>query len=189
MTTELFMFAEEKIDGKWTAADYAASGNQEFPGGSVSFVPVFTNYDLFAILANVGNPPWHMRIFRGAGFRPIANPRGLPRDVSEEVGSVAKSIKRGNCHSYLTLEELLKHNWEQTATKVAYVPPEDFEALQQGRGKPRCNSEKPENRDWKLARWNLKHREAAGQLLYHILPRLREIGSPEEVRVVFWFVG
>jgi hypothetical protein len=43
------------------------------------------NYDLFAILADVRNGRGFAGVVTGTGFDPISNPRGLPRDVSNDV--------------------------------------------------------------------------------------------------------
>lgn len=63
------------------------------------------NYDLFAALANVRN--CYERV------TPIAEPRGMPHDVSPEVKAESDAWDPdGHSHSWHTLETLLAYDWE-----------------------------------------------------------------------------
>lgn len=70
------------------------------------------NYRLFAMLADVRNGSGSAGADTGDRIEPIADPRGLPDDASEEV---RQSSERwgidGHSHSYLTLAELLGVDW------------------------------------------------------------------------------
>ena len=69
----------------------------------------YRNYRLFSILANVRN--------YDNVFTPIAQPRGLPADVSPAVRALyAEAECEYFSASYLTLGELLDYNWQQTPT-------------------------------------------------------------------------
>lgn len=69
------------------------------------------NYDLFTALANVRN--YNERV------TPIAEPRGLPDDVSPEVRADSDAWDSdGHSHSWHTLEALLAYDWE--ANRLGY---------------------------------------------------------------------
>jgi hypothetical protein len=103
-------------------------------------------YDTFAILANVRNGSGFGGISTGGGFISIAEPRGLPDDMSAELKQlIARNdddepagayetlrAKWGatwigdHSHTHLSLDELLKFNWRQVATKTGWVSLEEF---------------------------------------------------------------
>lgn len=63
-------------------------------------------YDDFAILADVRN---------SAGFAPIADPKGVPKDASKKyLKKVEQYGGDGHSHSWVTLQELLAFDWNQT---------------------------------------------------------------------------
>jgi hypothetical protein len=69
------------------------------------------NYELFAILADVRNSEGDERL------QPIVDPRGLPADVSDAVGTSSEEWGiDGHSHSYLTVAEILAFDWDQMAT-------------------------------------------------------------------------
>jgi hypothetical protein len=210
------------------------------------------NYNLFAILADVRN---------GFDFKPIAQPRGLPDDLSEEVNALANpsdddddsnDIWLGDhSHSWLTVRELLDYDWEQATMEGGWVDPWNFELWRQrGEGKPDawCGGvsggsiehispremahkidsgdiqwEGPETttgswdgrkysdslsrsmKTWGLPKgsvgaaiaegrhyycyveWKMTYRDAAGRFHEQVLPVLRGLGDPDDVRIVFGF--
>lgn len=111
---ERYNWEDEYIVGKYD------DGEPKYDWGEIFKNPldINRNYDLFAILANVRNGYGFAGCDTGDGFVPISLPRGLPRDVSDEVK--AKSDRwgvDGHSHTFLTLEELLKYNWKARSTK------------------------------------------------------------------------
>ena len=91
------------------------------------------NYDAFAILAGVCNGSGFAGIQTGQGFVPIAEPRGLPGDMSPEVSALADPPEDSNdvwlgdhSHSWLTLAELEACDWARTAYKCGVIPWADF---------------------------------------------------------------
>lgn len=93
------------------------------------------NYNLFAILANVRN---------SFDFVPIAEPRGLPDDLSDEVKALvdpsddddSNDVWLGDhSHSWLTVQELLDYDWNQETAEGGWVDPWNFE-LWRRKGKP-----------------------------------------------------
>lgn len=68
------------------------------------------DYRLFAALAGARNS-W--------GIVPIAPPRGLPRDVCDEVRVEADRWGTdGHSHSWLTVEELLGYEWPKSMNRL-----------------------------------------------------------------------
>lgn len=104
------------------------------------------NYRLFGILAGVRDPT----------VDPIAPPREVPDDMSITVRK-AHDPRYHHSHSWLTLAEILGHDWEQ---------------------RPPCRYD-PEV-DESLA-------EQVGDFYTKTLPALKKLGDPADVRVVFWF--
>ncbi|KKM95452.1 hypothetical protein LCGC14_1188010, partial [marine sediment metagenome] len=85
------------------------------------------NYCFFAILADVRNGRGFAGISTGDGFNPIAEPRGVPEDASMEV---KRENDYWNCdghsHSYLTLKELLKYDWEQVTVHRGIISEKEY---------------------------------------------------------------
>lgn len=67
------------------------------------------NYELFAVLANVRNY---------YNIKPIAMPRGLPKDLKERDKEALEDIYFGGAHSfsYHTLKDIEGYDWEQIVT-------------------------------------------------------------------------
>ena len=85
------------------------------------------NYDLFAILANVRNGFGFAGVTTGAGFVPMAEPRGVPEDASPEYRAEAEQWDGdGHSHSYFTVAEMLAYDWTQTTKKTGLVSPTEF---------------------------------------------------------------
>ena len=98
------------------------------------------NYNAFAILANVRNGRGFAGCETGAGFKFIAEPRGLPEDMSEELlrgvllyehnyddafasdDDMAIDDFGDHSQSWVTLAELLAVNWDEGATQYGVIP-------------------------------------------------------------------
>lgn len=162
------------------------------------------NYDLFAILANVRNRH---------GFEPIAEPRGLPDDISHEdnwaMDEDGERVWLGD-HSYtwLTLAEILGFDWDKKITIRAWVGAEDYVEWKRN-GKPTewnvygpsvtC-TEVPQEKmeqaiagDWiarshmcTLVEWQNTYRQEAADFL-EWAETLHRLGEPSNVRLVFGF--
>lgn len=86
------------------------------------------NYDLFAMLADVRNGRGFAGIKTGEGFNPIAEPKGLPDDASKQMKKAAEDYgEDGHSHSYLTLAELEKYDWDQVTQHQGYVTSYEYE--------------------------------------------------------------
>ena len=128
----------------------------------------YQSYGLFGWLADVRN---YSRV------SPLSEPKGLPFDVSETVRSASGIDDDLNyySHSWFTLEELLNVDydcvvWDRRILKE--VSPGHWNGAvlaMEGEGR------------------YLTLREFLSHSYFDILDRLRGIGEPDCVRVVFWF--
>ena len=102
--------------GVWRCVDRFAEPDQD--GYVACISPALyhgRNYNLFGMLADVRNGRGFAGIKTGAGFQPIAEPRGLPEDVSETVRKISDGWGTdGHSHSHHTLRQLLDYDWTQS---------------------------------------------------------------------------
>lgn len=171
------------------------------------------NYDLFAMLANVRNGYGFAGVDTGEGFKPIAEPRGVPEDASKYYqNEVAYWDGDGHSHSYFTLAELEAYDWEgQTTTHRGMVNKEQYEVFKKN-GKPQSWSggvwggrvknitnkemdklvvkEGDESSYYTQVSWQESYAASAGSFLTETLPTLRKLSKMKEVediRIVFFF--
>jgi len=145
-------------DGKGAYRDgrecYGCKGAKGRPGYDAR------NYDVFAILADVRNGTGFAGCDLGDGFIPIADRRGLPPDMCQELQAIATG--RGDSeeaaearserldaeygetwlgdhsHSWLKLSELLACDWSRTTNHRGLAPlPEWFRMKEANERKPR----------------------------------------------------
>lgn len=83
------------------------------------------NYSAYAVLADVRNGT---RLSFGEGgetgsrFTPIVQPRGMPKDVSEDVQALSDRWGAdGHSHTYLTLQDFLDYPWWLEAEQSGIV--------------------------------------------------------------------
>ena len=141
------------------------------------------NSPLFAMLANVNNGR-----FLREEVSPIALPRGLPPDVSPELASWSATWgEDGHDHSWLTLEELLAYDWSQVAKCRGVVDPSIAHRFEGDPLLPMRYSTAADGRGTRVV-WRETYRSLAGPHFFDVLlPHLRSLGAPDEVRIVFWF--
>lgn len=129
MGCDIHFYVEKLAEGQWASADKWTKG-EEVGELFVAHGDCFyrrRNYDLFAILANVRNGIGFAGIKTGGGFIPIADPRGLPADVTEQVQAASERWSGdGHSHSHLSLKELLDYDWTQTTSHEGWVDVENF---------------------------------------------------------------
>ena len=124
MGTDIHLYVEHRVDGKWASADVWEPSKYE-DDKTILTVPYGKhfydnrNYDLFAILAGVRNGRGFAGIDTGDGFVPIAEPRGLPDDMSPEM--LKESEHLDHTPSWLLLSELLAYDWTRTTTKRGWI--------------------------------------------------------------------
>lgn len=139
MGCDIHLFVEVRKNGKWTSAN---KWTNKYGRMSVACEDCFyngRNYDLFAILANVRNGRGFAGCDTGDGFVPIAEPKGLPDDVTKEVADESSFWgSNGHSHSHFTVKELLDYDWTQVANHRGIVTPEEFRSwsrYKRGEGK------------------------------------------------------
>lgn len=121
MGCDIHLFVEKRNgSSQWEAAESWVPDENEPSRLTVPHKQRFfddRNYSLFAILADVRNGYGFAGVDTGDGFVPIAEPRGLPNDVTVEVKGESDSWDvDGHSHSYFTVAELLAYDWTR-ATK------------------------------------------------------------------------
>jgi len=153
------------------------------------------NYHLFAALCGVRNGVWGMHV------TPISPPRDLPRDVTPEVAKEADEM-RGYCHSHswLSVEELLRFDWDQEVpykTRINVADPHVrkwFEQEDRRTAPPKGafsvtsgNEITPQE-----VQWTQKLRVDVKDFLDGVLPYLKYLAfdyivKAPNTRIVFWF--
>lgn len=146
------------------------------------------NYDLFAILADVRNRQ---------EVEPIAQPRGVPDDMSKEVrGEYERWEGDGHSHSHFTLKELIdaRDSGKYSRTYSGLIGLEQREALDRGEFPTSwcqgTNMPGFERRTWTEPGSHLD------DLVEKLTARYREefcrwgdldLKDAEKFRIVFWF--
>lgn len=235
MGCDIHMYVERKVNGLWVSAIERERNEyyDRYPESEREWsTPDFydgRNYDLFAILANVRNGRGFAGIPTGSGFKPIAMPRGLPDDVSSEVKAESDYWgSDGHSHSYLTVAEILRFDWTQTATKIGVLSASEFlewdrydrqrgrspkewhgeitgpriQHIDAGEMERRCVDIKCYMHQVELTaelqrrglsdtyaqfNWQIPYHRTCAEFWSETVPRLLALGSPEDVRITFWF--
>lgn len=172
------------------------------------------NYDLFAILANVRNGRGFAGIKTGAGFVPVAMPKGLPDDVSHYVKARSDSWGvDGHSHSHHTLADLLAYDWRQTTSEYGVVGESGYRIFKE-KGAPESWNDgvngsavrqlsvadmdrllagdlpRQEGINYYTAiQWMVTYQDAAGSFFTDTIPKLQALAGDDHnsVRIVFWF--
>lgn len=193
------MFVEVKRNGKWESVDTWEkddSGKDFVKFDEQMFIG--RNYNLFGILANVRNEN-HLT--------PISLPKGLPCNLSARVKKMAHDdLEYTHDHSYLTLQELLKYDWNRKATDYGYLSKDEYKKWD-GKTEPEgyckgvsgpniriVNTEKIKNTSdndgksyYTIAAWEQTYGDFAENFYHEIIPKLKKLGKPKDVRIVFYF--
>jgi hypothetical protein len=146
MGCDIHLYVEKRnTEGKWESVDTWEKEEDDevlrVPYGK-SFYDC-RNYDLFAILADVRNGRGFAGVKLGDGFNPIADPRGLPDDVSENVKALSDSWDcDGHSHSHFTVAELIAFDWTQETNHQGFA---DFGTFVKWSRWDRKNGESPES--------------------------------------------
>jgi hypothetical protein len=209
MGCDVHMYAEKRSrdpagePGAWTFVAPETGTDESIPELMPRGVYESRNYILFAALAGVRNS-WNLK--------PVVAPRGVPADASPEyAGLVAEAGPDGHSHSWLTLAELLRHEWGQLVPVSGYVD-------RNGYGEWLSREKKGAPREWwhghagtrvvsepaMLRRWADKELDAGTvcrclvsweePLMVFVddfvgltLHQLHRHGAPDDVRIVFFF--
>jgi hypothetical protein len=231
MGCDIHLYVEVKDEnGVWKSADtwFEEDGQFSTYETGMSFVNhAFysgRSYDLFSILASVRNGRGFAGVETGAGFVPIAEPKGVPEDMSPEYQRVVGQwYGDGHSHSFLTVQEMMNYDWTQTTTKTGLVGRKEFARFKlEGKPKSWCAGSSAEEisndemqkrilretgkdeLDWSVFHllkesqfafdvimtrvfWEVSYYEPVSDFLSETMPKLWKLGSPENVRIVFFF--
>lgn len=210
MGCDIHLYQEQKIDGSWKSTDVWSDKYKE---GRLSvayddMVYHERNYNLFSILADVRNGHGFAGVKTGAGFTPISEPRGLPKDVSKQVRSASDDWSGdGHSHSWLTVREILDYDWNQKTVLSGWVDVREYQNWKR-RGQPEswCGSivgggvrhvtaaemdaaieAKADTSGMHCeVEWTRYYHQCAGSFWKAIGMALHK-AAPEDVRFVFWF--
>lgn len=186
-------------DGIWRSVDPVGNDPRWTSPGQLNW-DFGRNYCSFAVMADVRND---------YGMKPIAEPRGLPADVSAELRAHYEGWgPDGHSHSWLLLSELLAFDFSQTVSKVGVVSLGEFRTfLKEGKptswsgdvGGPmvkkvsvadmkRIAEEGPPDTSsyYTQITWPDSYKDSCPSLV-RFIEKLKKIGAPDKVRAVFWF--
>lgn len=192
----------------WEAVDYRKDLPQDASGKDYYEAlwnhPLYfgRNYALFAILAGVRN---------NFDVTPIAEPRGIPNNASIHAKAACWDWQGdAHSHSWLSLKDLLDHNWNTPIHHDGYVSLDEYRVFR-ATGKPngwsmdvgggsvrkvsnaemdRLLEDLPPNPAsyYTHVTWQESHDSAVGEwLCKETIPALQKLGPPDEVRLVFFF--
>lgn len=208
MGCDIHVFIEKKEGDIWKKVpdefgpkhEFYKSPNINNDNWNINCWDVTRNYSLFGMLAGV----------RSFDVRPIADPRGLPKDTSEEIRvKFSKEIKNYGCHtpSFFTLQELLKYK-NKTYTLKTLLDPLNYKKFLEGEGEIdissgyQCKviSRKEMKRLINLSSFidsdkyvtkvslKLKYGLICKHFWEEIIPCMQKLSDdPSKVRMVFWF--
>lgn len=189
MGTDIATIVQVRRDGAWISE---LEQGPRFPDGDR--IINSRDYAVFAILGNVRN---------GEGFQPIGDRRGIPGDAGIDCDVIGDYA-----HSWVTLAELRAYPWDRPVRHRALMGPVDY-AQWDRRSWPRVYCEgvtghnvaivKAQDYDaghfppdacvYVEVEWETTCAECAGAFYREVMPWLETLGAPEDVRLVFGFIG
>lgn len=142
MGTDITMYAEKRVNGRWEKiGDVFVSGHYHEERPLSDWNQPYTdhpydgrNYDLFAILADIRNGTGFAGCKTSYGFNPISEPKGLPKDITDEVKELLKDWGYG--YSYFTLKEIKEYDWEQQIVHIGIISEEQYVKMKTTRQNP-----------------------------------------------------
>jgi len=186
MGTDSHIFVEKRVGDRWISAaekhkNPMAKWKHE-PEYEVDTVDIGRNYQLFTILAGV-------RASEKEELVPISLPRGLPADMSPEVAAMAARDGDTLGASWLNLSELVEYNsLGFTVTQTYRCPVEVAEQfIETGQLPLEYQRYSPDDLNPNWTTVELEEPVGEATMLNELIDRLRQFGTPEEIRIVFWF--
>lgn len=182
MGCDINMYAETKnfTTGKWEKV--GAIWQSEYSVEMTDQIYQDRDYELFGLLAGV----------RGtSGHWPIVNDRKFefPTDISNDIKSLFDEWIDDNYKPcYYTLKELLSYDWDKHFLMTKMVDRKDAIYCLVNKTLPETwciPAEWGENTDYIDFSWLHPYKELS--FYKQTIPRLIELGDPENVRIVFWF--
>lgn len=142
MGCDIHLYVEKRENGQWVSADKWEEEDGEMHVNYYARFYTGRNYNLFAILADVRNGRGFAGIKTGEGFNPIADPRGVPDDASENYKATVEHWGcDGHSHSHFTVAELMAYDWTQVSRLQGWVDIHNFEEFERWR---KSRQESPE---------------------------------------------
>jgi hypothetical protein len=186
MGTDISMYVEIERNGTWhllTELDENSQEHEIYYGRQ--------NYRLFAILADIRNPPvWG--IMDSQPFDFIDSIRGFPPDLSPELYELTRSIDIYDSRSWLLLAEVLEFDWHgKVMVHEDWVDPALAHLFEQSKPYPfdrlpQLMNYDPSAEDGAIVRWTETYAESAKDFM-EFLEKLKQYGKPSQIRLVFWF--
>jgi hypothetical protein len=201
MGTDIHLYAEIRVQGDWRPIGGMEQNSICFMDEDTPplYKPIEVydtrNRSLFAILADVHNPPFFITL-NNAKLDVIAPPRGLPSDLSPGVKQWANWWREEMFGAgWLHLSEVLDFDWHgktmrfeaMVDSQVAHLFHEDepfpykqwIEGVQISYARYMA--------DGVTVRWISTYAEAVGLDVLEIMHGLTQHGKPSDIRLVFWF--
>lgn len=182
MGTDIHIVAEHQRDGKWHLADID--------------LPEYRNYWAFAVLADVRNGYGFAGFDKGDPITPISPPRGLPNDLSQELRAPPDpddedypdyQIWLGNhSFSWVTLKELLDYDLDAPMTLRGMVSLESARQYRETGEPPQSSVAWTSQPGFERIEWQEPIRNHAS-LIVDLIDSLKDLGDPENVRIIFGF--
>lgn len=134
MGTDIHLYVEKRnTDGTWSAVKIPYSGwagGEKYHDGYRGWSD--RSDDTFAILADVRNGRGFAGVVTGDGFNIIAEPRGIPDDISDTLKPVDRDEEEeesderrpwigDHSFSWLTYSEIVGFDWTQTTHRQGVV--------------------------------------------------------------------
>lgn len=128
MGCDIHLRVQKRVNGEWLFAESLVYDKWSPDRLKPEVWYKGRNYDLFAILANVRNGHGFAGCDTGDGFKPIADPRGLPNGLTEyeKDGEDCEFWFGDHSYSWLTLAELLAYDWSQETNRRGWVTAEVY---------------------------------------------------------------
>ncbi len=148
------------------------------------------NYRLFAILADMRNPPGGTMDSQLFDF--IDSIRGFPQDLSPELYDLTRSLDLYSSRSWLLLAEVLEFDWDgKVMVHEDWVNPALAHLFEQSKPYPfdklpQLMNYDPYAEDGVIVRWTETYAESAEDFMV-FLDKLKQYGKPSQIRLVFWF--
>lgn len=198
MGTDIRILAEYLQDGQWTPVLKPKGRGLKQSTVELSplkIIDIGRHYEFFTVLAGVRRERF---LQYGADVRPISRPRGLPKDLSPLLQTYIEDDDCWNA-SWLLVQELINFDWEQSITFYGLVEPQYANLFSDNQPFPyeqwpenaHCyslNSNYLPKSDILQVSWVESYREFVGsEFLDYLFGELLLLGSPKEVRIIFYF--
>jgi hypothetical protein len=160
------------------------------------------NYRAFAVLANVRNGYGFAGSDTGDEVTPISEPRGLPDDMSPELRHKLEDDERAapafededeqyfwlgdHSFSWVTLKEMLDYDLDAPVTVRGYVSEQAARDYREKGILPGSSAGWTSLPGFVKLEWQVPLRQSAS-LVGQLIEEIRDLGKPEDVRLVFGF--